>query len=254
MASQTLNSAFSLVASTQSDVSTVPLAILAQRIERLCQDHGLNTTARQQLHLFAVQTNALMDALWLYTMLLAHELDEPGAPRMAAHKATRDSNQGSYAHAPGKVKDRFFHNLANQTKIYAAAVGPCPLGVVAQRIAFLYCNKIADVPLPVFCKAQIAQLRQIAFERIQAAPALLPHGRRPKNDTGFWIAVDTKYKKLIVLHGVNYNASAGWRQWEIEIIAEDKAGFDDHTLFFDQAIISYHAPNIYPIPNATSEA
>ncbi|KAG9074541.1 hypothetical protein FS749_013880 [Ceratobasidium sp. UAMH 11750] len=47
-------------------------AALAQLIDRLSQDHGLDTAARQQLHLFAIQSSPSVDCLWVYAALLSH--------------------------------------------------------------------------------------------------------------------------------------------------------------------------------------
>ncbi|KAG8790918.1 hypothetical protein FRC12_010651 [Ceratobasidium sp. 428] len=126
--------------------------------------------------------------------------------------------------------------------IFACAVGTRPLDVAARRIAVLYSNEMNAGPLPVAFKAHIAQLRAIAFDIIQAAPAPDSGVKRPKADTGFWQAVDEKFNELAAKYGKNYDTGNGWRDWELDIIAQDELKFDGATQYFDQATVSLHAP------------
>ncbi|QRV96925.1 hypothetical protein RhiJN_24943 [Ceratobasidium sp. AG-Ba] len=136
--------------------------------------------------------------------------------------------------------------------IFAAAVGNRSLDGVVTKICTLYTSEYANGLPPISVKAHIAQLRQIAFGIVNSthnAPSVpstssAPPAKRPKNDTGFWIAVDAKFVELVAMYGNDYKAT-GWREWETAIIEEDLARFDGQANLFTQEVINLYAPGVY---------
>ncbi|KAG9076790.1 hypothetical protein FRC06_009318, partial [Ceratobasidium sp. 370] len=112
-------------------------------------------------------------------------------------------------------------------------------------IASVFSTEIGEGPLPVYYKAQVAQLRSIAFDLIQAAGSPPANSKRTKADTGFWSAVDSKFEELVRAPGRDYDNGVGWRQWEADVISQDEAKFDGHTDNFCPAIIHIHALAVY---------
>ncbi|KAG9119769.1 hypothetical protein FRC07_005048 [Ceratobasidium sp. 392] len=134
--------------------------------------------------------------------------------------------------------------------IYAATVGPRSLNLVARKIALAFLNEIGEGPLPTYYRAQIAQLPgpsdESAFDLIRAAPAPPTDGKRTKSDSGFWTAIDAKYKELVWANGTDYKNNNRWRQWETKVINQDLARYDGQTQHFAPEVVQDHAPGIYP--------
>ncbi|QRV98448.1 hypothetical protein RhiJN_26467 [Ceratobasidium sp. AG-Ba] len=148
--------------------------------------------------------------------------------------------------------NKFIDKDAHQCQMFAAAVGNRRLDAVVTKICTLYTSEYTNGLPPIAVKAHIAQLRKIAFDIIDSThktPSLPSTSsttptKHPKNDAGFWIAVDAKFVELVAIYGNNYKAT-GWRAWESAIIKEDYARFDGHANLFAQEVIDLYAPGVY---------
>ncbi|KAG8762490.1 hypothetical protein FRC11_009197 [Ceratobasidium sp. 423] len=90
-------------------------------------------------------------------------------------------------------------------------------------VSAIFLCRTLQPPPPWYIQAHIAQLRLITHKRItsiraaEQAAAQVPnassaHGnttRRPRIDTGFWIAVNTRFDQLVAFHGANYIDNEG---------------------------------------------
>ncbi|KDN46951.1 hypothetical protein RSAG8_04028, partial [Rhizoctonia solani AG-8 WAC10335] len=118
-------------------------------------------------------------------------------------------------------------------KIFAETISGRLLQDATNRICSLLSAEVGT-PVPRYIQAHIAQLRLIARERISAIRAAeqaaaaraanttgpgntnaVARSRRPRSDTGFWIAVHTTFTGLVNLHG-----------WENDVINQDQALFN----------------------------
>ncbi|KAF7978854.1 hypothetical protein HWV62_44671 [Athelia sp. TMB] len=83
--------------------------------------------------------------------------------------------------------------------------------------------KIPDV-VPDSMLANLALMRNIGHSLIakeDEAQRVEVVGRRRGSDTGFWTILEKRLDELYEKHGEDHK-SEGWREWEKEVISEDK--------------------------------
>ncbi|CUA68569.1 hypothetical protein RSOLAG22IIIB_07945 [Rhizoctonia solani] len=118
--------------------------------------------------------------------------------------------------------------------IFAETIAGRVLEDVANRICSLLSAEVGT-PIPGTSRHTLLSCAIRAAEQAVAAQAagttvpgntrVAARNRRPRNDTGFWIAFHAKFNDLVNLHGVTYDDHQGWAQWENEVIGQYQALF-----------------------------